>query len=168
MHFVAAAILLITGLIGVAMTFVTLPGIWVVVAIALICKLWQPGLFEWWTLGVVLVLGLLAELIEFLASVAGSAKAGGTRHGAIWSVVGGIAGAILGTPLAPIIGTIIGGVIGAGLGAMLGEMGGSKMPWRSAAIVGRGAATGRLLSIIVKSAICAVIVIVLVTAAIVQ
>ncbi|MGP1345604.1 MAG: DUF456 domain-containing protein [Phycisphaerales bacterium] len=168
MHFVAAGILLITGLIGVALTVVALPGIWVVVGVALLCQLWQPGLFSWWTIGVALGLGLLAELIEFLASVAGSTKAGGTRHGAIWSIVGGIAGAILGSPVVPIIGTIVGGVIGAGVGAMVGEMMGSKMPWRSAARVGQGAATGRLVSIVVKSGVCAVIVGMLVVGAIIQ
>jgi uncharacterized protein YqgC (DUF456 family) len=165
MHWIAAGILLLVGIAGVGLTTIAMPGIWLVIGASLLCLWWQPDLMSWWTVGGVLALGLLAELLDFVASMMGSAKAGGTRHGAIWSVVGGIVGAIVGSPFMPIVGTIVGGVIGAGLGAMLGERAGAKMTWRKAAAVGQGAAAGRLVSIVVKSAMCALIVAVLVVAA---
>lgn len=160
MIYFAASVVVLMALLGVLLTAATLPGIWIALASALCVKLfWQPELIEWWTLGVAAGIGILAEIAEFAASAVGSSRAGGTRHGAIWSVVGGLVGAVVGSVLLPIplVGTIVGAVVGAGLGAAFGELQFAKRPWREAARSGSGAAVGRFASTIIKTG-CAVVI----------
>lgn len=164
MIYVAASIVTVAALLGVLMTAITLPGIWMMLAVALGCQLWQPGLFSWWTLGAVLALALLSELVELVASAAGSKRAGGTRAGAWGSIAGSIIGLVLGTffiPI-PIIGSLIGAVVGAGVGALVVERGISERSWGESVRSGGGAAAGRLLSAFIKTAFAIVIAITLV------
>lgn len=166
MVYVAATIVTLMALLGVGLTLCTLPGIWVAIGTALLVDLlWYPEMFSLRVLVAALVLGVVAELAELVASAAGSAKAGGTRHGAIWSIVGAVVGAIAGTPVVPILGTVVGGVIGAGVGALLGEVVFAKKTWGQAVRVGKGAAVGRLLSTVVKTAFAATIAVLLIVAA---
>ncbi len=156
----AASVVVVLALLGIALTLLTLPGIWVAIAGTILIKtLWQPGLIEWWTIGTAVGVGLLAEIADFAASAVGASKAGGTRHGALWSIVGGLVGAIAGSVLLPIplVGTIVGAVVGAGLGAVFGEMKFANKPWCDAARCGRGAAIGRFASTIIKTG-CAFVV----------
>ncbi|KAA0214919.1 MAG: DUF456 domain-containing protein [Leptolyngbya sp. PLA3] len=166
MFYVAATIVTLMAFLGVGLTLLTLPGIWVAIGTAvLVDLLWYPEMISLRVLIAALVLGVLAELSELLASAAGSAKAGGTRHGAIWSIVGAIVGAIAGTPFVPILGTVVGGVIGAGIGALLGEVVFAKKTWGEAARIGQGAAVGRLLSTVIKTGFAAGIAVLLSVAA---
>jgi uncharacterized protein YqgC (DUF456 family) len=143
---------------GVALTVLTLPGIWLTLVVALLCWWWMGAEFySPWTIGVALALGVLAEAIEFAASAAGAAKAGGGRSGAIGSIAGALVGAIAGSLVLPVIGTIAGGVIGAGLGAVAGERGIARRTWREAAKVGQGAMVGRFISLIVKTVLAVAI-----------
>lgn len=157
MDWVAAVIVLLASVVGLALTALTLPGIWVLLAVALVCQVWQPGLFSWWTLAIAGALGVLAELIEFAASAAGAGKAGGTRSGAVGSVIGSLAGAIGGAVLLPIpiLGSVAGAVVGAALGALVGERGVAGRTWGDSVRVGRGAAVGRLVAMVVKTGIAA-------------
>lgn len=168
MIYVAATIVALIAWFGVALTLLTLPGIWVSIGTAVLVKwLWYPEMFSWKLLGVALVLGVLAEIAELVASAAGSTKAGGSKHGAIWSIVGAIVGALAGSILIPIpiAGTVAGGVIGAGGAASIAEMAFAKKPWRQAAKIGKGAAVGRLLSTVIKTGFSATIATVLTIAA---
>ena len=169
MIYVAASIVIIASLAGIVLTIVTLPGIWFMIGVALICTIWQRELLSIgpvgyvWTLLAAVALGVVAEIIEFAASAVGSKRLGGTRAGAWMSILGGLIGALVATPLIPIpiLGTILGAVIGAGAGAFVGERGISKRGWRESAASGRGAATGRAVAIVVKGSIAAVIALIL-------
>lgn len=162
---VAAFIVTLAALVGIALTLLTLPGTWVALGVALMCQLWRPDLYSWWTLGVVLVLCVLAEVAEFLAAAVGAGKAGGTRAGAIWAVIGGFVGGIVGLPFVPPVGTILLGTVGAGLGAILAEHYLSRKGWIDSWRVGRGAGIGRLLSTIVKTGFAVLIAVILIVGA---
>lgn len=165
MTYVAASIIVIASLIGVVLTFLTLPGIWLMIVVASACALWRPELFSIWTLAAAVGLGLLAELIEFLASAVGSKRAGGTRAGGWMSVLGGLIGAIVGTPIFPLLGTILGAIVGAGVGAFIGERGIARRSWRDSAVSAGGAATGRAVALVAKGGIAVVIGVLLCVAA---
>lgn len=167
MEWVAAAIVLLASLAGIALTLLTLPGIWLTLLVALLCWAWQPQMFDPWTMLTAFILGVMAELVEFAASAVGAAKGGGTRSGAIGSVAGSLVGALGGSVFIPIpiVGTIAGGVIGAAAGAVIGERGFAKRSWSESARVGHGAAIGRLVATVVKTGFAAAIGVILSTAA---
>ncbi len=153
----AGILVTIGALIGVLLTAVTLPGIWIMLLIAMVCTWWQPSLFSLWTLGAVAAIAVLAEVAEALSSAAGSARTGGSRAGIAGSLVGSIVGLIAGTFILPIpvVGSIIGGIVGAGLGASIAERGIAKRTWGESLRSGRGAAVGRALSTVIKTAFAA-------------
>lgn len=151
MEYVAASVVSVFALLGVLLTLLTLPGIWMMLLVALLCQWWQPGLFEWWTLGVVAGIAVLAEVAEFVSGAAGAAKHGASKTGMVFATIGGIMGAIAGTPVFPLIGTILGGVVGAGIGAGMAEAAIKKRSTQEVRAIATGAATGRLLATIVKT-----------------
>lgn len=155
MIYLAASILGIVSLLGLALTIVTLPGAWLICAAAVLIKLlWLPELFSWWIVGVIVGLAVVGEIVEFAASAAGAAKGGGSRQGAIGAVVGTILGAILGTLIPiPVVGTVAGAVLGAGGGAALAERAWAKRTWTEAAKSGSGAAIGRLIATAFKAGV---------------
>ena len=154
----AAIISTIAALVGVLLTAVTLPGIWLMVLVAMVCTWWQPDLYSLWTLSAVLVIAVVAEIAEGLSSAAGAAKTGGSKAGIGGSLVGSIVGLVAGTILLPIpiVGSIVGGIAGAGIGAVLAERGIAKSPWGESVRSGKGAAVGRALSTVIKTAFAAV------------
>lgn len=149
----AAIISTLGALLGVLLTAVTLPGIWLMVIVAMLCAWWQPDLYSIWTLLSVVGIGIAAEIAEMLSSAAGSAKTGGSKSGIIGSLVGSLIGLILGTVLIPIpiVGSIIGAVAGAGLGAGIAERGIAKRSWGESYQSGKGAAVGRALASVIKT-----------------
>lgn len=162
----------LSGIVGVVLTALTLPGIWFSLLCAALAQWWSIShsgaanpMFSWWTLGVCFALGVIAELVEIAASAFGAAKAGGTRKGAIASVIGGLLGAIIGSLILPLVGTILGAALGAGLAALLVERHGSDMSWAQSGKVGAGAAAGRLAATLAKIAFAIVIAIILGVAA---
>lgn len=162
--FILTGVLVVAGaLLGILLTLVTLPGTWIALAVALLTMLWEPGLMSWWALGIGLVLCISGEVAEFFASAAGSAKAGGSKAGALGSVAGGLIGLALGTVFipVPIVGSILGAVVGAGVGALVIERGVSKRTWGDSVKSGSGAAVGRALSVVIKGAIAVVLAVVL-------
>ncbi len=153
MFYLAATIVVVVSLVGVVLTLVTLPGAWLMLATAVVCNLWQPSMFSWWTLGIGAGLALLAELGELLASAIGAKKTGGGKSGAVGSVVGALIGAIVGTPFLPPIGTVAGAVLGAAGGALLAERGIASKSWKASAKVAGGAAAGRLVATVLKTGV---------------
>ncbi len=150
----AAITVIVAAFAGVALTILTLPGIWLALLVAVGCQLWRDQeLFSWWTLGAVAAIGVVAEVLELAASAVGSTKMGGTKRGAVGSLIGAIVGALAGTMFipVPVLGTILGGAIGAGLGAVLFERHGGRMGWKDSMKVGSGAAAGRFIATIMKA-----------------
>ncbi|MEM9372164.1 MAG: DUF456 domain-containing protein [Planctomycetota bacterium] len=143
---------------GVAMVAVTLPGIWTMAAAALLVEWIAPDVLSIWVVLAVIGLGVVGELVEFYASMAGSKRAGGSRAGGWGALVGTIVGLIVGQIVIPIplAGAIVGGIVGAGLGAALSERGVAKRSWVEALRSGRGASTGRALSMVFKTAIAVI------------
>lgn len=148
---VAAITVIIAGLTGVALTLLTLPGIWFALLVAVLCELWRPELFSWETLLAVLIVAVLAEVLELVASAAGATKMGGTKRGALGSLLGAFIGAMAGSMFFFPLGTILGGAIGAGLGAVVFERHGGRMGWKDSMKVGSGAAAGRLAATLMKT-----------------
>lgn len=154
--------------VAVVLTLIGLPGTWLMLAGALVARLavdqWAPAaepMFGWWTLGVAGLLCIGAELAEGLSGAAGAKASKSSMRAAGGAIVGGIAGAIVGTVAlpVPVVGTIVGAAIGAGAGAMALELTVEKELRTSTSIfdVGRGAAIGRLLATIIKTAFAVII-----------
>lgn len=150
MLLLAAILVFLFSLAGIALTILSLPGTWLAVLAAVLCKLWQPDLFSWWIIAAAAALAFLAEVVEFAASAVGTAKAGGSKQGGIGSVVGGIAGAIVGAPFFLGLGAIPGAVLGAFAGALIAERTWAKRSWAEASRSGQGAAIGRFVATILK------------------
>lgn len=150
----AKVAVVLAALLAPALTLFMLPGMWLALAAAGLAE-WgtEETLFSPWSLGGCLVLALLGELWEFTASAARAKKAGAGRRGALGALVGGFVGAIAGTMLLPVIGTIAVG----GLGALVGSFALERDGGRSvdeALRVGKAAATGQVLGVAGKLAIC--------------
>jgi uncharacterized protein YqgC (DUF456 family) len=163
-------LLVLLNILGIALTALTLPGIWLMLLVAGLAQWWQVSaygtwMFSWWTLGVCGGLALLAEIIEFVASALGAAKFGGTRWGALGSIVGTIAGAVAGSFFLFPLGTILGAAAGAGAGALLCERHIGKRTWEAASKAGAGAAIGRLAATLVKVGVAVVVAVILSVAA---
>jgi uncharacterized protein YqgC (DUF456 family) len=167
MIWLAAGIVTLFALLGVALTAITGPGTWLAVLVAAICAWWQPELFNVWTLVACAALALLGELFEFFGSAVGSRRAGGSRPGAWGSLLGSFLGLFVGQVLIPIpiLGALVGAVAGAGVGAVIFERGIAKRTWRDSARSGTGAAAGRALATVLKTGVAVVIAAVLIPAA---
>ena len=138
-----------------ALNLLGLPGNWLIVAIAVLWMLVGPVgyQFHWAIPAVLTILAVIGELIEFLASVLGTKKLGGSTRGATLSVVGsitgGIVGAFFGIPFpVPLVGMVIGSVLFAAIGAWVGASLGEK--WMGKTVeeslkIGGAAFVGRLL-----------------------
>ena len=137
---------------GVLLNFVGLFGNWLILgAVAIAAALSGFEYFGPYTLGALLVLAILGEVIEAAASGVGAAKFGGGKGSMVASVVGCIVGAIVGTPIFPIIGTIIGACAGAFLGAAGWEYMRQQKDLEGAMKVGFGAALGKVAGLFAKS-----------------
>lgn len=112
---------------GWLLTLFNLPGNWLIVAASAGFAWVVPDDSRWdlsWTLvGVIAGLAVFGEVIETVAGAMGVRKLGGSRRGAILSIVFSFIGAIVGTgaiPI-PIVGTLLGACLGAMVGAVVGE-----------------------------------------------
>jgi hypothetical protein len=131
--YLVASLFVLLGGACVAALVIQLPGTWVLLGLALLIE-WADALylpegarqtFGWWTLGGALGLGILGELLEFLAGVLGTKRGGGSNRGLWGALIGGIAGAFVFTPLfffAPLFGTLLGSLLGTVVGAIAGEL----------------------------------------------
>lgn len=161
----AAVIITLLAPLSVVLVLITLPGTWVLLAVVAVLQAWRGELVEWNTLAWCAGLAIVGELVEFAASALGAAKAGGSKRAALGSIAGALVGAILGTPWLFPIGPIVGGSLGAGVGALLAERTIATKTWAHSAKVGTGAAIGRLVATACKSAIAAIVAIIVVYAA---
>jgi uncharacterized protein YqgC (DUF456 family) len=162
MHWLYYAILIVVLVCGLVLNLLTLPGNWLMLA--------GVALYAWathfvhvglWSLVVLFVLAVAAEVLELAAAGAGAKKAGGSRWGSLGALIGGILGGIFLTGLIPIpvLGTLVGILLGTFGGAMAGELLGGKNIERSA-VIGVGAAKGRAYGTVLKIVFGCVIVII--------
>ena len=178
-YYLTAILLVMAALAAWLSTLLTLPGNWLIAAMAA-CFAWvfpaglavaevdsRPGL-SWTVVGVLVCLAGLGELVEFLAGSAGAARQGASRRAMALSLVaamiGSLVGAVMMSPLLPLIGTLLGAVLGGSAGAFGGAYLGEWWKGRTAAervSVGSGALVGRLLGTMAKFLVGAVMVAVL-------
>lgn len=162
----AAGVLLVllTGLLGLALIPLGLPGLWVIV-LGILGFGW---LTDFRTLGVglvvlILVLALLGEAVEAYVGFRFAQRYGGSSRAGWGALAGGLMGAIVGVPV-PVIGSVIGGFFGAFIGAALFEYSRARHS-QGAVRAGWGAVLGRALAAGVKMGIGVVLVVIGVFAA---
>lgn len=148
----AFVILVLVLLLSLVMIALGLPGLWVMIATAVTYNLMvPPGPISWFTITCIIILGIIAEVIEWSLAGKFARKYGGSRRAGWGAIIGGMVGAFMGFPV-PIVGPMIGAFVGAFVGALAGELsvgsGGGK-----SAKVATGAMLGRVAATAVKMAI---------------
>jgi len=175
--YLSAILLVGATVVGWALTLVGLPGNWLMVMAAAGYAWVGPdsGVMQitWLTVGALAALAAGGEFAEFVASMWGASRAGGSRRAAVFalagSLIGAIGGGIVGVPI-PVVGPPIAAVMGGALGALVGaglaeSSRGEEVhkSWR----VGEAAFWGRLLGTGIKTGIATVIAAVIVGAMVV-
>jgi uncharacterized protein len=150
MHWLLYCCLFALLLTGLALAIMTLPGLWLMLAVSALYA-WGTGwqYLGWKTLGVLLALAALAEVIEITSAGAGARRAGGGRRGMWGAIIGGIIGGVVLTIPLWFVGTLIGVCIGTFAGAMIGEFSRGHTLGRSV-LIGASAAGGRLKGTLIK------------------
>ncbi len=143
--------LAISGVLGVLLAMVRLPGSWLVLVAAVACS-WR---FDWtrppWQLLIILaVLAIVGELVEFLGSAVTARRAGASGRTSLAALVGGIVGMFVFSIPLPVIGTILGGLLGCFLGAVVAEVT-VRRDTMHGVQVGFFAAVGQVLGILGKT-----------------
>jgi uncharacterized protein YqgC (DUF456 family) len=126
-----------------------LPGLWIMVATAVVYNMIVPGdPIGWVSLIAVAVLALIAELLEFTMTGRYARKYGGSRRAGWGAIIGGMIGAVVGFPV-PIVGPVIGAFVGSFVGALIAELTGGASAG-DATRVAKGALIGRVVSTMLK------------------
>ena len=174
MNVLFATILVLLLLVFWALNLVGLPGNWLMLLAAVIYAALIPAEtrtdLSWPLVGVLCVLAVAGELVEFATGALGASKVGGSRRSAVLallgSLVGSVVGLFVGLPI-PIVGPLVGVLVLASLGAMAGALLGESWKGRSLAQswkVGEAAFWGRLFGTLGKLMIGAVMVAIAVAA----
>jgi uncharacterized protein YqgC (DUF456 family) len=145
------ALLILAGVIILSLILIVLglPGLWIMIASAVVYNMVVPGdPIGWISLVAVAVLALIAELLEFTLTARYARKYGGSRRAGWGAIIGGIIGAMVGFPV-PIIGPVIGAFVGSFVGAFVAELGGGSSTGDSARVA-KGAFIGRVVSTALK------------------
>ncbi len=145
------ALLILAGVIILSLILIVLglPGLWIMVASAVVYNMIVPGdPIGWFSLVAVAVLALVAELLEFTLTAQYARKYGGSRRAGWGAIIGGIVGAIVGFPV-PIVGPVIGAFVGSFAGALIAEISGGSSAG-DATRVAKGALIGRVMSTVLK------------------
>lgn len=142
------AIVLIASLIMIPFG---LPGLWVMLAAAVVYAYTGSGVaISTFTLIMIGILAVIAEVIEYVLSAKYVRIYGGSRRGAWGAIIGGTIGAIMGVPI-PIIGSLVGAFAGSFAGALIAELGGGAAK-RDASRAAFGALVGRAVAAAMKVA----------------
>ncbi|MFA6318858.1 MAG: DUF456 domain-containing protein [Elusimicrobiota bacterium] len=128
-------LLMAAGLAGTLVPAV--PGTPLILAGAVLHKVFLPGILSWWTLAAMALLAAIGVAAEFLGAAIGGERFGATR----WGVVGAVVGAFIGLFFGP-----VGLALGAVLGAAAGELGGARRPLAASLRAAVGAGLGLLAS----------------------
>lgn len=137
------------------------PGTFLIVGIALVYA-WATGFaaVHWSTIGWLVLMAVIGEGVELVASGAGAAGARPSRRVTIGALVGALVGGIVGAPVFFGVGALFGALLGAFAGAFLvvRSEGGTVS---ESVTIGFAAMKGRLLGFILKAALAVVMVVVL-------
>lgn len=161
-------------LLGLVLGVLGLPGNWMMVGVVALYAYFVPAdwaaAIGWKTVVAAVVLACLGELVEFLASAIGTAKAGGSRRATLLallgSLCGGVVGIVVGLPI-PLIGSLVAAVFFAGVGAMAGAIIGEASAgksWEAGWRTGIAAFVGRVLGTTGKMFLGTLIFVIVVTA----
>ncbi len=148
-------ILLLMSVVGVAAILFSLAGQLLFPIAAALLALWlDPPPLPWSQVGLVLGAGVAAEILEQLLGMWGSQRAGGSAAASWGALLGGFAGAVLGTLFLPVplVGSLVGALLGTFLGAAIVERS-RQRPSHEALRVGAWALLGRIIGLVVKSAV---------------
>ena len=140
--FICAAVLVVTGLIGLILP--AIPGALFLLA-GLVLAAWAEN-FTFVGLGTLAILAVLALLtfgVDLWATMFGAKKFGASKRAMIGAVIGALGGVFLGFP---------GVIFGPFIGAMLGELS-AQRGFQEAARAGLGATLGLALGVAVKLAL---------------
>jgi len=154
-HWLGVILLALLCVAALLTLILGLPGTFVIVLAAALYG-WATGFAEvtLWTVGGLLGLALLAELIEFASAARGGGESGPkpSRRITFAAIAGAVVGGILGVPLLFGIGALLGAFAGAFAGAAAAAV--SEGHDRETAVRhGMQALRGRVLGFVVKSAI---------------
>lgn len=145
----AFAILTLVLVLSLVLIALGLPGLWVMIASAVVYNVTtHTSAIGWFTLVAVTLLALIAEFIEFTLSAKYARKYGGSRRAGWGAMIGGMAGAFIGVPV-PIVGPLIGAFVGSFVGALAGELSVGSSSSASARVA-KGALIGRVLATAMK------------------
>ena len=136
------------------------PGNWIMLGLAGFYSWLMPNEspyhFGIFIILIVLIFAIIGEVLEFFSGVISTKKAGGTKRGmwfsVIGSIIGSLAGIFVGIPI-PIIGSLIAALLFSGAGALLGAYYGEKVEGKNskeAWKVGVSSFTGRILGSLFK------------------
>lgn len=143
MAFVLLTLVLIVSLALIALG---LPGIWVMIASAVVYDITtHSNAIGWFTLVAITILAVIAEFLEFTMAGKYARKYGGGRRASWGAMIGGVIGAFVGFPV-PVVGPVIGAFIGSFAGALIGERSsgstmGASTRAATGSLVGRALAT---------------------------
>lgn len=152
-----ALILLISlSMIGLCLIPLGLPGLWVMV-VGIIAYGWLTSFHtvSALTIGIVLAIAVIGEIIESWLGFRFAKRYGGSSRSGWGALIGGLIGAVIGVPIA-IIGSVIGAFIGSFIGAALFEYSASRRAG-VATRAGWGAVVGRAAAAAMKIALGLVI-----------
>lgn len=163
-------LLCIINLLSWSTNLLSFPGNWLIVLATAVYAYFFPESetsgVGWFGIGILLVLAVLGEIIEFVAGAAMAGKRGASRRAMALAVLGTMVGSIVGALftipipiIGPVVGALAGGAGGAFVGAWLGELWKGKTA-QEGMHVGTGAMLGRLLGtsgkLIVGALMCVV------------
>lgn len=157
-HILALLLLGAGSVAGLVLVALGLPGLWLIV-LAVCGAALLPGFhaFGAGTIGIVLVLAFLGELLELLVGYRLARRYGASKRAGWGALVGGLIGAFVGVPI-PLVGSVVGSLLGACVGAAVFEY--SLAPERAlragwGALLGRVAATSAKMAIGMAMAVVA-------------
>lgn len=152
MTYLWATLFLVLALVAVGLNFLSLPGNWLVLGLAVLWAVIRPtGNLGWFTVLLVGLLALTAEGAEWAVQGWGARRYGASRRGNWGGIIGAVVGAILGAPLFLGFGALIFGLMGAFAGCLVSELAGGT-GWSEALRAAKGAFFGKSLGMTIKLA----------------
>jgi uncharacterized protein YqgC (DUF456 family) len=160
----AVLLLAVVLLLALFLVLLGLPGLWLMIGVALLYNWLAAPVFGVGSLVVVALLALVAEVLEFTLSARYTRKYGGSPRAGWGAILGGFVGAFVGIPV-PVVGSVIGAFVGAFAGALILEITRAEATRGSATRVAWGALIGRVVAAGAKTGIgCAIAAILVATA----
>ena len=132
-------LLIIVGFLGAFLPVI--PGPFLIVAAALLHKIFLPQYLTWWTVSGIIIGGILCALVDWIFFLLGMKWSGASKWGFIGASVGLIVGMVF---------TIPGMIIGAILGAIAGEYFVAQRQIGSASWTGIMAVVGMVIGTVIK------------------